>query len=46
MVRNPTLSYRILRYIMENGSDEQRQFVVWVLERERIRRGIGGVRCR
>lgn len=45
MVRNPTMSYRIFRYMYDNGTAEQRRFLLWVLESERIKRGMGS-RCR
>ena len=45
MVRNPTRSYQILRFIYANGNEEQRRFLLWVIENERIKRGMGS-RCR
>ena len=46
MVKTRSWSYRVLRHILNNGNEEQRRFVVWVLERERMRRGLGPARCR
>jgi|SaaInlStandDraft_5_1057022.scaffolds.fasta_scaffold937574_1 hypothetical protein len=43
MPRSP--SYRLFRYLYVNGTDKDREFMQFILEHERIKRGMGG-RCR
>ena len=35
-----TLAYQILRYLYENGDDEIKRYVLFVFEREAIKRGL------
>ncbi len=39
-----SLSYRIFRYLYIHGTDEQREFMQYILEHERMKRGMGS-RC-
>lgn len=35
-----TLAYQILKYLYENGDEEIRNYVIYVLESEALKRGI------
>ena len=41
-----SIYFRILLYIYRNGSKEDREFIKYILEHERIKRGLCSKMCR